>query len=291
LGVASRFATDILKTGSQTTLYTIPTDGLTITSGSLAAAEVSDVMKKIVEYFKAANLTIPVEINTDSADSIETTGNEMEYTFEALSYSEAIRKCKDNAPANWYWYVDENGVFSFKAVASTADHSFILTKHITKIEVDRGIDSVKNIALVWDGGSLYSEYKDDTSISLYGRRVRQLTDSNIGDQATMDNLGNSIVAENKDPRIRIVMEIADNNESEFGYDIESIQPGDTCKIVGIDAGSDIFTDNMIIKQVTWEDDKAVIEIETRQDFDLEAFIVKTQKDLNEQTLLGIPETY
>jgi len=294
LGVASRFATDILKTGSQTTLYTIPTDGLTITLGSLAAAEVAEVMEKILAYFQAANTAISVATNNDEGEnSIETTENDMQYTFEALTYSEAIKKCVDMAPANWFWYIDENGLFSFKPSSSTADHTFILTKHIKRIEVEKGTDSIKNVALIWDGGSLYSEYKDETSVSLYGRRVQQITDNNIEDQTSMDNVGASVIAENKDPRIRIVMDIIDNNEAEEdkGYDIELIQPGDTCKIVGIDAGSDIFTDNMIIKQVTWADSKATIEVETRKNFDFEAFIVKTQKDLSEQTLLGVPETY
>ena len=295
LSIASYLTQDVLKSGSQTTLYTKATDGLTTTSGSKSASEIADVLKAVINFFRTNNPNLQLNYSNNSVETIEDTGNTLDYTFYALQYSEAIKKCKETAPQNWYWYIDENEVLYFRAVPSIATHTFTIGKDISKIDVNKGLDSVKNIALIFDGqetGGNYLQYKDDASISLYGRRVKQITDSAIGDVTSMNNLGASFIAENKDPRIRIVMEIADNNENDKGYNIESIQPGDTCKIAGISPAEDLFTSNMIIQQVDWYDKYARITIETRQDFDFDLFLIKLRKDVDQKAVDGIiPESY
>lgn len=292
LSVASYLTQDILKSGSQTKLYTIVDDGLTETLGSKSAAEVSDVLKSIVEFFRENNSSKQLNYSTNDGDTIEDTGNFLDYTFNALQYSEAIKRCKDAAPQNWYWYIDENEILYFKAVPSEATHTFTIGKDISRIEVTKGLDSIKNIVLISDADSLYKQYKDDSSVTLYGRRVKQITDLSIGDETSMDNIGASFIAENKDPRIRIVMEIIDNNESEKGYDIDSIQPGETCKVVGISPEEELLTDNMIIQQVDWYDGYARITIETRQDFEFDAFLLKLRKDVDQQSFEStVPESY
>lgn len=289
LSVASYLTQDVLKDGAQTTLFTDTTAGITTVSAT--AAEIANVLKAIIDLFRENNTSLKLNYSTESGDSIETTGNDMNYTFKAMQYAEAIKKCKEIAPQNWYWYIDENEVFWFKPVPSSATHTFTIGKNISRLDVNKGLDSVKNIALVSDGQTFYSQYKDDTSIALYGRRVRQITDSALGDQTSIDNVGNSFVAENKDPKIRIVMEIIDNNENAVGYDIESIQPGETCKIVGINPSEELFTDNMIIQEVEWYDRYARIIIETRQDFDFDVFLLKLRKDVDQQVVADIPTTY
>lgn len=291
LGVVSRLAMDILKSGSQSTLYTDTTDGLVTTPNTPTAVEVATVMKDIIDFFRAANTAVTIEYGTDSGDTIEETGSDITYVFEALKYSDALEKCRQVAPAGWFWYLDAEGIISFRAPNSTPDHTFMVGKEISRIEVTRGLDSVKNIVLVWDGVTTYKQYKDDTSIALYGRRVLQITDHNLSDSATVDNLGNSALAENKDPRIRIVMDIIDNNENEFGYDIESIEAGDTVSIRGVNPDEDLFDEAMVIKEVIWSPTKATLILETRQVFDVEDFIRNLRKSVEVEQRLGIPESY
>ncbi|MFA6048284.1 MAG: hypothetical protein WC737_05765 [Parcubacteria group bacterium] len=290
-GIISKLNNDLLKTGSQTTLYTETTDGLTITALSIAAAEIATVLKKIIDYFNAANTTFPIYYNLSGTPTIEDTGNDMNYTFEALTYSEAIERCRGVAPQDWYWFLDSDGQIYFKAPSSSADHDFVIGKDIKSIKASKSADSIKNIILVWDGAAIYKEYKDDVSISLYGRRVKLMVDSKIEDATTMDNIGNAELNESKDPKIRIELEIIDNNESAKGYDIESIQPGDTCRIIGVDADESIFDENMIIKEVIWSPTKATLVIETEKIFDINRYILDIDKKLNEQITLAIPETY
>ena len=289
LGIVSKLTMDILKFSNQTTVYTRNTTGLTSSSGSLSDAELALIIKALIDYFRT-NSGLNLSYITDTGDSVATSGKTMTYTFEAMTYSEALKKITEAAPQDWYWYIDENEVVYFKGPAATATHNFIIGKHITKLTIEKGIDSVKNIGLVWDGAALYNQYKDDLSISLYGRRVQQTNDQNIGVAGTIDNFANKFISENKDARVRVVVEIADNNESGDGYDIESIQPGDTCKITGI-AASDILTDNMIIKEVNWTPGKATLTIETRSIFDINRFLVDLARKVEQQTSSGIPIAY
>lgn len=291
LGIVSKLKLDVLKSSSQTKLYTIATTGLTTTSASRTAAEIADVIKAVIDQYNTVNDSHIYYDNSGS--TIYDTGNDMNYIFEAMIYFDALEKCRDASPQNWYWFIGADETVYFRAISTTADHELSISKHIKRISASKSADSIKNIMLLWDGqtGGNYRQYKDDVSIALYGRRVEQKTDSNIKDTGTMDNIGNSFIAENKDPKIRLEIEIIDNNESDKGYDIESIDPGDTCKIVGVDADENIFNDNMIIKEVRWELGRAILTVETENSYDIDRFILKLNKNLSETIISGIPESY
>lgn len=297
LGVTSKLTNDLLKDGSQTKLYTKATVGLTTTSADIAAAEIADIIEAMIDLFNENNPTFPIYYNQTGISSVETTGNTLQYTFNAVSYLEAIEKCREVAPQNWYWYIGADNILYFKDIASTADHHFVLNKHISRIKASKSADSVKNILLLFDGVSTYKQYKNDASISIYGRRVKQMTDINLtpADTTTMANLGAAFINENKDPKIRIEVEIIDNNESDKGYDIESIKPGDTCNIFGITPDESIFNENMTIKEVIWKVGSATLIIETEKEYGFDRLILDIEKkvkalDKNSGTNAP-PETY
>ena len=297
LGVVSKLNQDVLKSGAQTGLYTKATDGLTTVSADNSAAEIADVMKEIIELFNTNNSVFPIYYNLTGVSSIETTGNLMKYKFDALNYLDAIEKCREVSPQNWYWYIGADNVLNFKPKASTADHTFLLTKHIKSINGSKSADSVKNVLLLYaEVVAKYKEYKDDASISIYGRRVSQMNDYNIKDETTMDNIAAAFINENKDPKIRIELEIIDNNESTKGYDIESINPGDTCEIVGLTPDENIFTENMVIQEVTWRLGVATVIVETEKVFGFDRLLLNVEKKVNELdktnfVLNALPDSY
>ena len=51
-----------------------------------------------------------------------------------------------------------------------------------------------------------------------------------------DLLGSKFLAESKQPDIKVTCTIIDNADGVKGYDIESIQPGETCRFVGYGSG-------------------------------------------------------
>ena len=298
LGYYSKLSADILKSGSQTTLYTKATDGLTITSGDISTATVSDVIRAIIAYYQSNNLDSEIKLLTiqnGGSESVEETTNLMQVIFAGKTYQEAIEDCKNYAPPNWYWYIGADNVFRLKEQDGSATHIFTLGRDVASIIVAKNIQSIYNVILVWGydidaGGTIaYKEYKDDLSIAQYGRRVYQTTLYNVKDEDTMDNLGNSILQENKDPTIKITLEIIDGNENDKGYDIDSIDPGETCKIANLKEG-DLFNDNMFIKAVNWSGDKATVSIDYKVQ-NLEKYLTILQRGIENQNLHGVPESY
>ena len=295
--MVSKIKNDILKESAQTKLYTKATVGLTITALDLAAAEIADVVMAIIDKYNAVNTAFNLFYNLNGIDTVQDTGNDMQSIFEAMTYFEAIEKCRAAAPQNWHWILNANNEIEFKPISASADHTFVLSKDIKSIRASKTADGVKNILLLWSsngggaGTDVYKQYTDDASISLYGRRVEKQIDHSIYDEITMDNIGNSFINENKDPKIRIELEIADNNESDKGYNIESIEPGDTCKIVGLDVDGIVFGTNMIIKEVIYQLTSVRLIIETEKEFDMQKFVLDLSDNLLETKSEGIPPSY
>lgn len=292
-GVVSKLKNDYLKEVAQTTLYSIATTGLTTALISQAAAEIADILKAIIDKYNAVQTAFNIFYNLSGVETIEDSGNNMQYTFEALTYFEAIEKCRAAAPENWYWYLDAEDRIYFKAPSSSADHDFTLGKNIKSIKISKTADAIKNVILIWDGqaGGTYNHYENSASITTYGRRVEKKVDANIKDSATMDNIGNSFLNENKDPKVRMELEIADNNENALGYDIESIEPGDTCRIVGLDVDGIVLGENMIIKEVIYQLTSVRLIIDMEKTYDMQQNILKIESELAEQRSEGIPESY
>jgi hypothetical protein len=96
----------------------------------------------------------------------------------------------------------------------------------------------------------------------YGRRIEATNNYGIANTDAADLLGSKFLAESKQPEIKVTCTIIDNADGMKGYDIESIQPGETCRFVGYGSGlSDIFRDNILITNVSYSLNQAVIDVE------------------------------
>lgn len=294
LGYNTLLAIDILKNGSQTTLYSNTSAGLTVTSGSQGAADIGLMMRAVIDRFRAETST---KIwYRDSVYDVPNTGNTASYTFEQKTYRQALDYLKSLAPANVYWYIDELGKLTFGAKPSTNTHTFVFGKHFSKVHVEHSIETVRNVLMLWDGnsGGTYKHYEDATSIALYGRRAQPANDYGIAASGAADAIGAKFLAENKSVNVKVTATIIDNNGQEgAGYDIESIQPGNTCKFVGFSSSlSTVFQDAMLITKVTYFLDRVDIEVQIQKsgliDF---AQIQATQLAAINSGGLGIPVSY
>ena len=277
-GDVARLNGDILRTGQRTTFYTDTTDYLG-TASPTEVVELSNVIRKILNYFNTNNSDVDISYNVSGTDSVSDTGSVINYQFTALTYLEAIEKCRLIAPQGWYWFVGADGLFYFSAKPSEATHDFVIGKNIKSVKVSKSLEQTRNSILVVGGTpSIYYQYEDDTSLASYGRRTHLHIDTDLQDANTIDNYGETFLSKYKDPIIRIELEIYDNNGFADGYDIESINPGDTCKITNIDDASDLFNDNMTITQVDWTMGMAKVIIEINE-FDLNKFLISMKKSL------------
>lgn len=271
LGHSTNLALDVLKNGTQTTLYSYYTTGLTTNSALLDAADVGLMMRAAVDRYRAEN-TNP-QISYDQA-SLPLTSTTQKYIFCQKTYKEAIDELRLLAPIGYYFWIDEFGLVNLKSKPAAPTHTFILGKHFSSIKPVRSIETVRNVLLLWNGltgaSGIYRQYKDDVSIAQFGRRVERITNYGLRDTAGFDAVGNKFIDENKDIDISVTFDICDNNDETrldagsnpiTGYDIESIQIGDTCKFVGFNSSqADIFKENMLITKIDYKLNKVSVTI-------------------------------
>lgn len=271
LGYYTLLALDVLKNGVQTTLYSNTAAGLTVTSGSIGAADVGLMMRAVIDRYRAE--TVDPKLFYTLA-GIPNTGTTAEYTFKQASYRTALDALRKMGPAGYFYYVGETGEITFKTKPTSATHKFTFGRHFKKLHVESSLEKVRNVALIWNGPiaspSVYNHYEDAASISKYGRRAQTQNDYGAADDS-LDLRGTRYVSENKDPQLRVVCTIMDNNGAETldgegnpttGYDIESIQPGDTCSFYGFGAGAaEFFQENMLITKVDYRLDSVDITVE------------------------------
>lgn len=265
LGYYTRLALDILKNGTQTTLYSNNSSGLTITSASQNAADIGAMFRAVIDRYRAE--TSGPKIYYRAAE-IPDTGTTATYRFAQQYYKDALEKLRSLAPAGTFWYCDPTGRVTFGQKPTTPTHKFIFGKHFEKVSVQRSIEKVRNTLLIWNGetggSKVYKHYEDASSIATYGRRVETLNDYSIDNVNAADLIGAKFLADNKWPETKVVCTIADSNGTDgaYGYDIESIEPGQTCSFYGFSSdAAEIFRDNMLITKVVYHPDYAEVEVE------------------------------
>lgn len=295
LGHYTKLATDILKSTAQTTLYTKATVGLTTVVADIAAADAGDVIKGIFTRY-AAETSSPKTV----AMSVPTVGQNIKYVFNQKTYRDALDIALKACPSGYFYYIDECGGFYLKQPATTPKHTFILNKNITNVQVERSMEKIRNTVLIWNGlgggSEIYKAYTDTVSVTTYGRRVENFQDKSVQDETSMANMANKFINEHKDPDIKVTCKIIDNNLDQsgglgYGYDIESIEPGDTCRFTGFNESfANIFKDAMLITKVEYKLDSVILTIENFKT-DLVDTTKQTQDNLDVLATDGIPESY
>jgi len=221
------------------------------------------------------------------------------YTFNNVSYRSAIDKAREMSPENWFWVADvdqsdrKTKVYFREANVSSADHTFIIGKHLLKFEPFKSIRDLKNIVRfiggffpddptegeIKRGKQFYKVYDETTfeepfktellnSINNYGRRVKIIYDSNVLREETADKIAWKFLRENYLPFVRATVEIIDSNGDDIeGYDIESIKAGDTCTFIDpkFMGGSQTYALNkiFIIQSVEYNYDFVRLELSVR----------------------------
>lgn len=302
LGHYTRLSLDYLKdtSGSTLTLYSDTTTGLTtVSSGS--AADIGLIMRSVITKYRSESST---KINY-IYDDIPDTGTTALCVFRAMTYREVLDKLRSVAPSGWYWYIDETNNVKFKPQPTTPTHKFYFGKHFTSVKVERSLEKERNTLFFWNGepgtaSPILKKYTKSDLVSSYGVRASFAQDYSVGNETTADKLADKFFAENQDPAVKITCVILDNNgavndgsgDAAQGYDIESIQPGDTCSFYGFDiSGADIFRDNMLITKVNYTLDYAEIEVELIKSGALDVQKENTEKIKEISVGKSLPATY
>ena len=223
-----------------------------------SATELGQIMENILDNYRTNGET-DLLISNDYSN-VDDTSETLTYLFKDIKHLDAIKKVAEFLPTNWYWYLNPDGKLYLKAKSASATHKFILRKHIKELETHKNIESVINHFFIWSGvGSscpnyVDNDYSDATSKTNYGTIADLKIDSDIHTSAYADLIGNPEIAENKDPKRRITIVLGSE------YDLASINPGDTCKVMDIDENQTLFGTNMSVVRILYKVDSAVLEL-------------------------------
>lgn len=155
-------------------------------------------------------------------------GASITVNFVEQTHQQALDKAIKFLNATWYWRVKPDGTMQLKQFSdATATHSLVLGKHIDSLEVTKTIMDLENGVRVEYTGPAYVFSSDATSETAYGKRQKKISDTNIQNAGSATALGDGEVARLKD--VKIQTKIVLNAQ----YDLETIFPGDTCRIVNV----------------------------------------------------------
>lgn len=253
MGYLSKLAVSLgrkLNGGGNIQVSSIMTDGTGITAqpdGTAAVAtDTEKVFKGVIDAYRAI-ATNPVinyggTIGT-ATSTLFPTSTQMSYVFNERYFLEMLKDCLTACPANWYFYAHSDNLINLRqSDTTTPDHTFTFKKDFHNIDLLDNVDTVVNNVL-FESNNEYVKmlrlYRDSASDDEFDDRWTISKDNSVVSTATADNIGNSTLNSNKDEKLKLTIEIIDNNVQNpdfvgfIGYDIESIRPGQTCKLANL----------------------------------------------------------
>ncbi|MHC1728059.1 MAG: hypothetical protein AB9866_18995 [Syntrophobacteraceae bacterium] len=242
--------------GSTNTVYT----GYLIGNGFAA-------MKFGPGNFSTSLTSVQISLKTYYT-SVDLTDTVVTYEFNTYTVKEALDKIVELAPSGFYYFLDAENVVNFKPKSSTADHVFVLGRDVISIIPEKSVENLCN-RLYFTGGEvagvpLFKKYDRSSSIATYGLYAQKMIDSRVTDETTMDIIAGAYLDRLDAPETRTTVEIRNLGIDGRGYDIESIKPGQTCKIIGYDSKASNLWDQAIWDSDKWNYDITAVSSTTQQ---------------------------
>ncbi len=233
----------LIKSGSNTTV-------------TYSSINPSNIVRSSLDSF--ASQGSPDVFTTYNTGSIQDTATTTTLTFRANTIAEVIQKALEASPAGWFYYVDlGNNLVNFRERSATADHTFLLGKHIKSLDLRSYIGDVVNQVLFTGGGSPASPFKLYTrSVGTNTRRgLNRISDARVTVTATADAISNAELDTKETVQYRSTVTIL----SEV-FDIETINVGDTVQFRNFDNFVDNLTFQIVAK--TYTPDFVTLQLDT-----------------------------
>lgn len=188
----------------------------------------SNILKDVIDKYRA----LGGSLNYNSS-SIVLTNTVVSYTFNTNSIKEVFDKVIELCPVGWFFRIDPDGLVYLQPMHVTADHTFTLGLDVERLSTFRRIEDVVNTVFFTGAGSpaLFKKYENTGSQGTYGKYEKKIVDQRVSVAATAQIISEREIEAKKDPEIRSVFTIIDNNgPRDNGYNIESIKPGQTLRV-------------------------------------------------------------
>lgn len=178
--------------------------------------------------------------------SVDLAGYTVNYTFKLNTVLEGIKKMRDLAPSDFYWYIDPaTNKLYFKEQPTTANHVLVLGKHIANLDLEYTIENIKNIVYITGGDigagvSLLAKYTNEDSLSNHRIGLERLNDNRVTQSESAELLSEDVLNSNSTGVYRTTVTILEDT-----YDIESFNLGQMVNFKGF--GN--FIDNLLLQIV------------------------------------------
>ena len=224
-GYISRLSQVMLKDGNATTV-------------TYSSQDPANILKDVINKYRAIE-DFGVHY---TSDSIDLTGTTVSYTFTLNTIKEALDKIIELCPEDWCYYIGADGtVYLQQSDIYIPDHRFTRGRDILNMRINKNLDSVVNqVYFVGDG--IFTLNETSGSIGTWGTRAIKKVDERVSLAGTASAMTDKILTESSSPKTLVDIEIVDTGRRSdgLGYDIETINVGDSLRIDNIDfTGSSI----------------------------------------------------
>lgn len=218
------------------------------TEVAYASKDPGFIMRALLDLYAGT-----IDYATGTVDDTSTT---VSYTFNTVDYQSAVSKVLELCPDGWFYRVGADSILYMEAREVDPSHYFTIGREIMEYYPEKRSEGVVNIVYFRGGSTLYKKYTSTSSVSTYGTRAITVIDERVTVEATADIIADRILDAKASPEIRVVLKIMDSNgqDNEKGYDIESIKPGQTCKILNATSKSENLWDISLWDGASWDYD-------------------------------------
>ena len=232
-----------------------------------SARTYNHIFKYIIDRYKLIHTLSPINYTTDSVYSDSVSVYDHMYGLTVL---EALNREIQHMGNGFYWYNGTDNIIGLYEISSTPNHTFIFQKHFSEINVSEEVGNIINNVWFWNGltsgdpNLISKEYYSGTSITNFWERKRKQKDGRITNTAYANTLFDTFIDNNKTIAPSLTIKIIDNNISKNnGYDIESIEAGQTCEIINIE--NDMITKKLFfISSVQYSYTSVVLKLQDTQ---------------------------
>lgn len=227
------------------------------TTAVYSSYDPSDILRSIIADQNARGGTM-----TYDGSSIDDTGDTVSYTFKVNTTLEGAKKVRELGPPDWFWFGDvATNLIHYHQKSSIADHTLILGRHISELNLEYTLENVKSV-IYFSGGdtgggvNLFKKYTNSGTIASYGVRLERISDNRVTLDSTADILADDVLSNNDSPAYRTTVTIPASK-----YNLRNFQLGD---IVGFANFNNSNIDNLLLQivQIKRNADTATLSLDT-----------------------------
>lgn len=161
-------------------------------------------------------------------ESINDTAVSRTYSFVAQTCFDALNVAINLTPNRWIWFVGGDDLLYLRNIDQHGTVHRIPIEKCLSVKYQKSISFLRNRVLFLGGGSppLYNQYDASGSQNSWGIYEEKIADERVTDNDTAQSISERFLADKQAGSNFFIVEILDSTFSRFGYDIESIQPGD-----------------------------------------------------------------